>query len=191
MGKRLYELSYKDTDEPVWFEHAGSLLKLSGILVQGMGSSILLLSPNRDIKGNIDIVRMGAEEWSEFLRRTDDPLLFLASGHGSKVVVRKQQYAISGKIQQMIWARDGFRCMYCGRKMGEVQLTVDHFVPLQRGGMNNEKNYVSACRRCNTRKGSQLPKDFCESMGYDYKGLQLYIKRKAPRSFIAHLAKFT
>jgi 5-methylcytosine-specific restriction endonuclease McrA len=39
-------------------------------------------------------------------------------------------------VQQKVWAADGFQCVYCGAKMGETLLTVDHFVPLELGGAN-------------------------------------------------------
>ena len=67
------------------------------------------------------------------------------------------RYAISGAIQQKIWAADSFACVYCGAKMGDILLTVDHFIPLEMGGKNIESNFVSACRKCNKRKGNDSP----------------------------------
>jgi 5-methylcytosine-specific restriction endonuclease McrA len=43
-------------------------------------------------------------------------------------------------------------CFYCGRSGG----TVDHVVPLSRGGQHAEGNLVPACRSCNSSKGDKL-----------------------------------
>jgi 5-methylcytosine-specific restriction endonuclease McrA len=60
-----------------------------------------------------------------------------------------------------LFARDGYRCMYCGRHRQELKgrefLTRDHVTPLSRGGTNTWQNVVTACSPCNNRKGSRLP----------------------------------
>jgi 5-methylcytosine-specific restriction endonuclease McrA len=59
-----------------------------------------------------------------------------------------------------LFARDGYRCQYCGRHRTQLRgrefLTRDHVVPLSRGGGNNWQNVVTACSPCNNRKGSHL-----------------------------------
>jgi 5-methylcytosine-specific restriction endonuclease McrA len=54
-----------------------------------------------------------------------------------------------------ILRRDGHRCQYCGAT--SISLTVDHVIPKSRGGEDSWENLVSACIRCNNRKGSQTP----------------------------------
>jgi len=54
-----------------------------------------------------------------------------------------------------ILRRDGHRCQYCGSSSGS--LTVDHIMPRSRGGEDSWENLVSACLRCNNRKGSHTP----------------------------------
>jgi 5-methylcytosine-specific restriction endonuclease McrA len=60
-----------------------------------------------------------------------------------------------------LFARDSYRCQFCGRSMLELRpresLTRDHLVPLSRGGTNDWTNVVTACSPCNTRKGNRLP----------------------------------
>ena len=53
-----------------------------------------------------------------------------------------------------IFARDGFKCAYCGRET--EKLTVDHIVPKAKGGKSTFDNCVAACRPCNNRKGDKL-----------------------------------
>jgi 5-methylcytosine-specific restriction endonuclease McrA len=62
-----------------------------------------------------------------------------------------------------LFARDGYRCQYCGRLAVELPpreaLTRDHLVPLSRGGTNEWTNVVTACSACNTRKANRLPSE--------------------------------
>ncbi len=47
-------------------------------------------------------------------------------------------------------------CHYCRRQVGARGLTVDHVVPLVRGGRSVKVNMVPCCKDCNTRKQSLL-----------------------------------
>ena len=55
-----------------------------------------------------------------------------------------------------IMVRDDFKCVYCG---STIQLTIDHIVPVSRGGKTSFENCVTACRKCNHSKGCQLPSE--------------------------------
>lgn len=54
-----------------------------------------------------------------------------------------------------LFLRDGFRCVYCGRRQAVEELTFDHLVPRARGGTSCWENLVAACRACNGRKGDR------------------------------------
>lgn len=62
-----------------------------------------------------------------------------------------------------LFARDHYRCQYCGRAQTELRhreaLTRDHLIPLSRGGTNEWTNVVTACSSCNTRKANRLPSE--------------------------------
>lgn len=62
-----------------------------------------------------------------------------------------------------LFARDGYRCQYCGRHRGTLRgrefLTRDHVLPMSRGGENTWDNVVTACSSCNNRKASHLPEE--------------------------------
>jgi 5-methylcytosine-specific restriction endonuclease McrA len=63
--------------------------------------------------------------------------------------------AIQRKIsRRALFARDGWRCVYCGSSSG--RLTLDHVVPRSRGGESVWENVVTACSPCNLRKGNRL-----------------------------------
>jgi len=48
-------------------------------------------------------------------------------------------------------------CYYCNREVGRDQLTMDHVVPLSRGGKSKKGNIVAACKECNNKKKYLLP----------------------------------
>jgi hypothetical protein len=62
-------------------------------------------------------------------------------------------------VRYGIYVRDGFTCLYCGRKMQTDTRArcVDHVIPLSRGGSHHERNLVTACKKCNSLKGSKTP----------------------------------
>lgn len=51
-------------------------------------------------------------------------------------------------------------CYYCGRKFLPNELTMDHVVPIIRGGRSEKNNLVPACKECNARKKHQLGFEF-------------------------------
>ena len=54
------------------------------------------------------------------------------------------------------------RCHYCGTRCAPAELTLDHVVPLVRGGRSTRGNCVPACKECNTRKRDLLPTEWQE-----------------------------
>jgi 5-methylcytosine-specific restriction endonuclease McrA len=56
-----------------------------------------------------------------------------------------------------IYARDGNRCQYCGKKFPTTELSIDHIVPRSQGGKTVWENVVCACLRCNIKKGGRTP----------------------------------
>lgn len=64
---------------------------------------------------------------------------------------------ISPSIRWAVFARDRFRCRYCGRQAGEpgVTLQVDHVISVAEGGTNAMDNLVAACQSCNGGKSAR------------------------------------
>ena len=56
-----------------------------------------------------------------------------------------------------LFARDGNKCQYCGKKFPTSELSLDHVMPRSRGGQATWENIVCACVRCNVRKGGRTP----------------------------------
>lgn len=56
-----------------------------------------------------------------------------------------------------LFARDHNRCQYCGKRFPTSELSIDHVTPRSQGGKTTWRNVVSACVRCNVRKGGRTP----------------------------------
>lgn len=48
-------------------------------------------------------------------------------------------------------------CHWCGKTVAPGDLTMDHVLPLARGGKTTKNNVVPCCKECNTRKKSRMP----------------------------------
>ena len=67
--------------------------------------------------------------------------------------------AVSKRTRYEVLKRDAFTCRYCGGGAPDVELTVDHVVPVALGGDDKPDNLVAACRDCNAGKASTKPDD--------------------------------
>ena len=71
----------------------------------------------------------------------------------------RREKARARALRQSAWWRRRVapgRCHYCRRAVGAKALTLDHVVPLVRGGRSIRANMVPACKDCNARKQSLL-----------------------------------
>lgn len=55
-------------------------------------------------------------------------------------------------------------CYYCGKKSKPDELTMDHIVPIIRGGKSTKGNIVPCCKECNSKKKYMLPMEWEEYM---------------------------
>jgi len=53
-------------------------------------------------------------------------------------------------------------CHYCQTEVGRAHLTMDHVVPLSRGGKSSKGNIAPACKECNNKKKYLLPVEWAE-----------------------------
>ena len=51
-------------------------------------------------------------------------------------------------------------CYYCDRPVPPKDLTMDHVVPISRGGKSTKGNVVASCKECNTNKKQFLPMEW-------------------------------
>jgi len=55
-------------------------------------------------------------------------------------------------------------CQYCKQKFLPKELTMDHIIPLSRGGRSEKFNLAPCCKECNTKKKHLLPWEWEEYM---------------------------
>lgn len=65
------------------------------------------------------------------------------------------------------------RCYYCGKALPVQELTMDHIVPLVRGGKSTKGNCVPACKECNNKKKHMLPIEWEEYLNAMRNGEEL------------------
>jgi 5-methylcytosine-specific restriction endonuclease McrA len=53
-------------------------------------------------------------------------------------------------------------CHYCQRSTPPRELTMDHIVPIARGGRSTKGNVVAACKECNNAKKQMLAMEWGE-----------------------------
>jgi 5-methylcytosine-specific restriction endonuclease McrA len=52
--------------------------------------------------------------------------------------------------------REDRHCKYCGKRLNRYTATIDHVIPLSKGGKDSKKNRVLACYECNQEKGDKI-----------------------------------
>lgn len=71
--------------------------------------------------------------------------------------------AVPNSVRFSIFERDKFKCVYCGRRVRDgAELDakrLDHFVPWRITKSHEAKNFVTACRQCNSGKGGRVMKE--------------------------------
>ncbi|MBN2060959.1 MAG: HNH endonuclease [Deltaproteobacteria bacterium] len=77
----------------------------------------------------------------------------------SEQEIRKEKEKARQLRRSAWWARKtgSGRCYYCNMKVGRDNLTMDHIVPISRGGKSRKGNIVPACKECNNKKKALLP----------------------------------
>jgi len=97
---------------------------------------------------------------AEVLEELDRPLRSATGTFPWPHVIRLLAYVRVPRVgkrkisRRALFARDGWRCVYCGESGG--RLTLDHVVPRSRGGDSVWENVVTSCAPCNLRKGDRL-----------------------------------
>lgn len=83
------------------------------------------------------------------------PSIIAIRGHGFNP--KQSHVPLNNKT---LFGRDRHICAYCaGHFVSANNLSRDHIMPRSRGGLDNWMNVVTACRKCNTHKGSKTLKE--------------------------------
>lgn len=91
--------------------------------------------------------------------------------HGYRYRTYNKKYKRSGNYRAKFFAKHKgpiYRCAYCGKRLREEQVEVDHLIPVAKAkskvgvrlllqlcfinNVNDERNLVAACHKCNQKK---------------------------------------
>jgi len=81
--------------------------------------------------------------------------------------IMKKERDKARKLRSSQWwkrKRDSGICQYCKQNFLPKELTMDHIIPLARGGKSERFNLVPCCKECNTKKKQLLPSEWDEYM---------------------------
>lgn len=82
-----------------------------------------------------------------------------------------------------IYLRDGCACVWCGRAVEDgAALCLDHLTPYSRGGSNDPRNLVTACKRCNDTRQDLSVSVFAARFGRDPKDIRNRARRVLDRT---------
>lgn len=69
---------------------------------------------------------------------------------------KKKEKAKAKELRESVWWKQLVgkgTCYHCEQKFKASELTMDHLIPIARGGKSDKKNCVPSCKDCNTKKG--------------------------------------
>jgi 5-methylcytosine-specific restriction endonuclease McrA len=69
-----------------------------------------------------------------------------------RVVYERLSYVSYTK--RNVHLRDAYVCQYCAERCREPEATIDHILPMSKGGRDTWENTVTCCKACNRRKDS-------------------------------------
>lgn len=84
---------------------------------------------------------------------------------------------VSKSLRFEVFQRDKHTCQYCGRKVPEVVLEVDHLFPVAKGGTDDFDNLITSCEDCNRGKSAKLIENFTGGYSKDEWRERLRTKR--------------
>ncbi|HAF89991.1 MAG TPA: hypothetical protein DCG23_09475, partial [Deltaproteobacteria bacterium] len=103
--------------------------------------------------------------------------------------VIRQERQIAREIRKSQWwknRRASNICYYCETSTPALQLTMDHLVPLARGGRSIKSNLVPCCKSCNTQKKNLLTIEWIEFLEkikkIEKKLGRIRVKKNEPRT---------
>ena len=79
-------------------------------------------------------------------------------------ITKTPRRCFTSKERSEIYIRDKGRCGICGKFIPLNEFTIDHIVPISKGGTYNYDNLQCCCFKCNQLKSNEMPDDFYGKM---------------------------
>lgn len=92
-------------------------------------------------------------------RQQQEPFAFWEDDAPDDIHIRRERNRAKDLRKSRWWQQKAASgcCHYCGKDVGVNALTMDHLLPLSRGGLSSKTNIVPCCKECNTLKKSMMP----------------------------------
>ena len=87
---------------------------------------------------------------------------------------KRYQTAYYQRVRKEVLDRDYWTCHYCGQEA----TTVDHVIPISKGGTDEAANMVAACIKCNSGKRDRMTPRFFESAARPTTPIGIFIPGK-------------
>lgn len=87
--------------------------------------------------------------------RAANPARTQAQGQKRRARVRGAEGSYTFQEWLELKAQYDYRCLCCGKQEPEIKLTVDHVIPLSKGGRNDIANIQPLCKSCNSSKNTK------------------------------------
>jgi 5-methylcytosine-specific restriction endonuclease McrA len=132
--------------------------------MEAMNSRVLLLNNTYEainvcsVKRALKLIFKGAAVIEE---KNDGQIFCAERGYSNPSVIRLVNYVNLPYRTVMlsrknVFLRDNFSCQYCGNVFEVKDLTLDHICPQSKGGKTTWENVVTACKKCNGKKGDKF-----------------------------------
>ena len=141
--------------------HVVSVRRAFGLLVKGL-AEVITLDDGRYASYDFQSWREVSEAKARFKGPDDE---FIRAVHFEIQVPRIIRLFGYDRLprhrvrfnRRNLFARDGNRCQYCGKKMPTTELSLDHVIPKSQNGKSTWENIVCCCVKCNVKKGGRTP----------------------------------
>lgn len=80
------------------------------------------------------------------------------------------RHSVPNSLRRNAYNKQNGKCAMCGQKIQYINATVDHVIPISKGGKNSVDNMEVMCYVCNQMKRDQFKDDFLEHIRkiYEY-----------------------
>lgn len=163
------------------------------IITNGHGT-YLRRYPNNEIKGTNSKEKLQkfsseseAREFYEIIPQKYKKTFYVSDCNFAKKKSSKsktKRCTISDMVRKYIYRQADGKCALCGRPLTYAEMTIDHIVPLAKGGENEIENFQCTCKECNEFKQSILPEDFMDKIVTIFKHNFKNIRKKGIRQRI-------
>lgn len=143
-------------------------------------ANVLPINIERDSNGNV--IEHSPVSWEEWIKLPVNGYEYLSTKNGKiripTIIIAKNYDKIPLKstrpTKRAIFMRDQYLCGYTGKQLTNKTASVDHIIPLSRGGKHTWENVITSDRNVNSQKGSRTPQEA---------GLRLRYKPTVPPNY--------